>query len=424
MKSSEWIEKITRGELDSSFSQLYSRNIKTNKERVLSLLNKEIQYFGGSQVGIYASPGRTELGGNHTDHNHGAVLAASIDLDTLGVFSPREDKKVIIRSEGYHQVIEVDLEDLAPRKEEEETSEALIRGIAGYFVKKGRPISGFQGCVSSNVLRGSGLSSSASFEILIGAVQNDLACSEDEGPVFLAMAGQYAENVYFGKPCGLMDQLACAHGGIISIDFKDPSNPHIKPVDYQFAPKGYTLAVLDTGGSHADLTRDYSMIPMEMKKVASYFGEETLGSLSIEDIYKALPDLRRKVGDRPVLRALHFMRDTAKAKAMVDYLLQDDLDSYLKLVAASGLSSFTCLQNIIPQGAEEEQPVAFALGYCQSRWGDQVPLRVHGGGFAGTIQLYIPDPLLEEVHQELQRVFGPRALTEIHIRPKGYSRLA
>ncbi|WP_028975234.1 galactokinase [Spirochaeta cellobiosiphila] len=423
MTSQKLIESIEQGQFDDCFRDLYGKKLESNKKRYIDLLTWESDIFHSSQVHLFSSPGRTELGGNHTDHNHGVVLAGSVQLDTIGAFSKRDDLKVIVHSEGYDKVIEVDLSDLTLVKPIENT-ESLILGVAKYFIDHGKEICGFEGCVSSNVLRGSGLSSSAAFEVLIAYAIDQLANNADSGPVFYALAAKYAENVYFGKPCGLMDQLACAHGGIISIDFCEPTEPIIEPVDYNFSQHSYTLAVLNTGGSHADLTDDYGSIPFEMGNVAKHFEHSVLAGISKEELIRDIPKLREEWGDRPVLRALHFVDETLRARKMANVLLDNNLEEYLNLVRDSGDSSFMMLQNVIPAGSAEEQPMAFALGVCQSLWKSELIYRVHGGGFAGTIQLYIPDQIKVEVTKTLSAIFGEDALTDLHIRSKGYYKLA
>jgi len=348
---------------------------------------------------IFSTPGRTELGGNHTDHNHGKVLAGAVNLDTLAAVSPRSDNRVIIDSEGYPRV-EVDISTLTPQKSEKNTTEALVRGIAAYFIDHGHRVGGFQASTTSRILKGSGLSSSAAVEVLIGTIWNNLYNDDTLSSVELAKAGQFAENNYFGKPCGLMDQTACAHGGIIGIDFREPANPAIEPVHLTFAEYGWTLAVVDTGGNHADLTNDYAAIPEEMQAAAQVLGKTVCRDISYAELLSHAGAIREACGDRAFLRALHFINDNSRVQQQIDALKQHDIKRYLSLVRESGKSSLCCLQNIFPCSNPAEQGISVGLAMTEEFFRSHQPskdklqekgaARVHGGGFAGTIQAYIP----------------------------------
>ena len=384
-----------------------------------------------SEVAIVSAPGRTELAGNHTDHNNGRVLCASVDLDVLAVVSPRSDSLVRIESEGYGGIIEVDVSNTAPRADERELPHALARGVAAAFAEAGRPVSGFDATVTSSVASGSGLSSSAAFEVFIGTTfvflpgrlsrrGGGTGVRELGGDdvLFVARAGQRAENEYFGKPCGLMDQIACAHGGIVSIDFSgDP--PDITPVNFDFSTAGYALAVVDTGGSHADLTSDYAAVPGEMRAVARQLGGRVLADCSEDALHEQLANIRSTCGDRAVLRALHFFSENRRVARMIEALAVGDADSYLRLVRESGESSGMLLQNYYPPHTPSEQGIGLGA-YIARRFLDVRKLsgaaRVHGGGFAGTIQVYVPIGEWQAFLTAMEEIFGGGSVTRLRIR--------
>lgn len=372
---------------------------------------------------FYSAPGRTELGGNHTDHNHGRVLAAAVDLDCIAAVRPRRDLLVRIESEGY-EPFRLDLSDLAPRAVEEGTTAALVRGVAAWLRERhGAALRGFDASMASTVLSGSGLSSSAAVEVLLGTVLADLSglrlsCVE------LARIGQYAENRYFGKPCGLMDQTASAVGGITAIDFADPEAPEVRRIDYDFATAGLSLAVVNTGGSHADLTPEYAAIPAEMKAVAAFLGKPWLRGTTRAELALRAAGIRAACGDRAFLRAWHFAGEDLRAAAMADALSAGDPVRYLALVRESGDSSWRFLQNLHPVARPAEQGPGLALALAEAALGGQGAFRVHGGGFAGTVQVYVPHGRMGAVRQALEPVFGTGSVMEISVRPVGAAIIA
>ena len=378
--------------------------------------------FGEAEPGIWSAPGRTEIGGNHTDHQHGLVLAGSVDADMLAAAAPNGTDTVRLKSEGY-PMLELRLDVLSPVESEKGTTAALVRGMCAQCAERGFAVRGFDACVCSNVPQGSGLSSSAAFEILVGAVLNSLFCGDSLGATELAIMGQKAENVYFGKPCGLMDQMACAWGGIIAIDFQDPAAPVVTPVDFDFASAHHSLCMIDLGSDHANLTAEYAAIPGELAAVSAAFGKKYLREVKEEDFIARVPELRRKVGDRAVLRAVHIYNDNRRVKAMIAALDRGDFDSFLALVRQSGLSSWMFLQNVIVCGSTGDQAAGIALALCERVLGERGAFRIHGGGFGGTVQVFVPDELLESFCAELEAVFGPGSCHVMKIRPSGFCRL-
>jgi galactokinase len=384
-------------------------------------------------IRLFTAAGRTELGGNHTDHNQGKVLAASIQMDQAAAAAPRKDKTVIFRSTGYPDVV-VDLSDLAPRPGERETTEALIRGIAAEFAKRGVAVRGFTANASSTVLTGSGLSSSAAVEVLFGRIFDNFYGGGGCNALEIARIGQRAENDYFGKPSGLMDQTACASGGAVAIDFADAAHPLVKHFDFDLASAGYCLCVVDTRGSHADLTPDYAAIPEEMKAVARFFGKPVLRELDPEELLAHAVELRKALGDRALLRAIHFFEENRRVDAMQDALekMYTALDSkekqwafgkYLDLVNESGASSWDLLQNIYSPGNPREQGIALALTLTRKLLRDSGACRIHGGGFAGTMQAYVPEDCFEDYKTSMEKIFGEASVTVLSIRPVGAEEL-
>lgn len=386
--------------------------------RFVQLVEKHQRLFGHENPSLYSTAGRTELGGNHTDHNLGRVLAATINLDTIAAVTKREDLKVILTSEGYPSV-EVDLANLAVQESEKNTTEALVRGIAAAFRKRGLTIGGWQANTTSRVLKGSGLSSSAAVEVLCGTIFNHLYNVDALTPVDLAIIGKFSENTYFGKPSGLMDQMACAYGGIIGIDFADEANPVIQPIQYSFSEQGYHLCIVDTGGNHADLTPSYASVPTEMRQVASFFGKHHLREVDQEAFTKALPELRKTLNnDRCILRAIHFFAENERVESMLKALKDNEINSYLEFVRQSGESSFCFLQNLYPSFFPEDQGLSLAIAMTKAMLGGNATVRVHGGGFAGTIQAYVPKADLERYVQGMEAVFGKKSVTTIAVRSK------
>ena len=385
------------------------------------LVSQHKEQFGDKELHLFSSPGRTELGGNHTDHNHGLVLAASINIDSIAVCSRNDKNVVTIFSEGHDKPFIVKLNDLISKKEEEGTTNALIRGIAYRFAELGFSIGGFNAFITSEVFIGSGLSSSASIEVLIGTVFNALYNGNEISSDQIALAGQYAENNFFGKPCGLMDQMACVVGGIIAIDFKNPQSPLIEKVDFNFESSGYKLIVVNAGGSHEDLTNDYSSIPKEMKSVANSFGKEVCRDIQMDNLLLKIQELRSVVGDRAILRAMHYLEENEKVTKQVEALRKNDFNKYLKLVNQSGDSSFKWLQNIYSPKNVYEQGVSLALAITE-RYIDGIlegACRVHGGGFAGTIQVFLPVEHVLDYIKLIESVFGTGSARILTIRSAG-----
>ena len=405
------------------YGDKYDRN--DMDQRYESLLRRHEELFGVSEdkVALFSTAGRTELAGNHTDHNLGMVIAGTINLDTIAAVSLRDDSKVIVNSEGFPEVV-VDITDLEIKKEEENTTHALLRGIAKAFTDRGIKIGGWQANTTTRVLKGSGLSSSAAIEVLCAEIFNNLFNDDKLEPVELAKISQYAENVYFGKPSGLMDQIGCAQGGVVGIDFRDNKNPVLTPIAIDFEKFGYDLVIVDTKGNHADLTGEYAAVPVEMKEVAAFFGKSVLREVDYEEFIDGLPQLREKIkNDRAILRAFHYFNENLRVKAMLDCLKEDDFDSYLYYVEESGNSSFKYLQNVYPAINVKEQGLSLALAVSEDFLYGEGVCRVHGGGFAGTIQAYVPKDLTEDYIELIDSIFGPGSATVLAIRKKPTCRL-
>ena len=370
----------------------------------------------------FSAPGRTEIGGNHTDHQHGCVLAAAVNLETEAIVWLDEANTIQIESDGYPAVT-VELDDLTVREDEKNTTAALIRGVASKFVQLGAKLSGFRARVHSTVLPGSGLSSSAAFEVLIGTILNELFFNKKLTPVEIAQIGQYAENVYFGKPCGLMDQMASAVGGMVYIDFADPREPKVQKLDVDLAKYGYGLCIIDTGADHADLTDEYAAIPQKLAQLCRCFDRDYLREIPREKFIRKLPELRGKVSDRAILRALHIYQENDRVEQMAEALRWDDFDAFLELVNESGRSSWMYLQNITPAGAVDHQEMAVALALCKMHLCGEGACRVHGGGFAGTIQAFVPLDRLTKFKQEIETYLGEGSCHVLEIRSQGGIRI-
>lgn len=366
----------------------------------------------------FSAPGRTEIGGNHTDHQHGCVLAAAVNLETVADVTLNGTDRIFVQSEGY-PAFYVDLNDLSIRENEINTTAALVRGIAAAFAQRGAKLRGFDMAVRSTVLPGSGLSSSAAFEVLVGTILNELFFDKKLNPVEIAQIGQYAENVYFGKPCGLMDQTASSVGGMVYIDFADPERPVVEKIDFDFEKAGYGLCIIDSGADHADLTDEYAAITRELKALCRCFGKEYLRQIPEEDFIAALPSLRGKVSDRAILRAIHVYRENDRVNAQVKALKEKNVDAFLKLVTASGHSSWMYLQNISPAGAVDKQPVAVALALCDTLLRGRGACRVHGGGFAGTVQAFVPNEMLGAFQKAVENTLGEGSCHILNIRSDG-----
>ena len=374
--------------------------------------------FGGAPERYFSAPGRTEIGGNHTDHQRGRVLAAAVNLDTQAAVRLNGKDCIRIQSQGY-PLCEVDLKVLTPQAEEINGTASLIRGVAARFAQLGCEVKGFDAYCESTVLPGSGLSSSAAYEVLIGTILNHLFFDGRVSAPEIAMIGQYAENVFFGKPCGLMDQTASSVGGLVTIDFFEKENPNIRSVDFDFSACGHALCIIDSRASHADLTDEYAAIPGELKNICAHFGKDVLTQIDPGDFYAAIPVLREKCGDRAVMRAIHFYQENERVPQQVAALEQGDFDKFLALVKESGFSSFMYLQNVIPAGRTRNQEMAIALGLCEHYLRDRGAYRVHGGGFAGTVQAFVPFDLLDSFRAGIDAVLGQGACHVLSIRPQG-----
>ncbi len=417
---------LSSGTFDSTLAAFYSADgtqasLEHSRERAIRVVKGFQASFTPSERGraaLFSGPGRTEIGGNHTDHQHGHVLCASVDMDMLACAAPNRTDVIRIQSEGY-PALEVKLNSLLPREQERNSSTALVRGVAAKIQEQGYALSGFDAYVSSNVLSGSGLSSSAAYEILIGSIINHFFCADALDAVQLAKIGQYAENIYFGKPCGLMDQMGASVGGAVAIDFLDPASPIMEKVDYDFTKSGHALCIVDSGSCHADLTSDYAAITQEMGAVAAYFGKSVLREVPEEDFRLAIQTLRVICGDRAVLRAMHFFEDDRRAVQEAQALKAGDFKKFLSLVNASGRSSTALLQNTWAIANPKQQAVPLALAEGERLLDGTGAIRVHGGGFAGTIQAFVPNEKVDTFKAGMETLLGPGKCHILHIRPQG-----
>lgn len=426
MKTAELKQALAGTTLDSRFCENYgSAALETQKARYLHAVEEFEKLYGADrEAALYSVAGRSELSGNHTDHNHGCVIAASIDLDIIAVASPSAGSVIRVKSEGFPEdVVDFGVYS-APNPARYEKSDSLIAGMVAGFRKEGLAVGGFDAYTTSNVLKGSGISSSAAFEDMIGNILNYVYNDGKVSNVEIAKLAQYAENRFFGKPCGLMDQMACAVGGIIAIDFRDPSAPVIEQTDFDLSAAGYNLCIVNTGGNHADLTGDYASVPAEMKSVAAYFGKEVLRDTDENAVLAAIPALREKVGDRAILRALHFFAENRRVAAQKAALKAGDLDTFLANVIASGRSSFCYLQNVYTTKNVSEQGLSLALCLAERVLsGKRAAWRVHGGGFAGTIQAFVPTEDVAEFRAVMDAAFGEGRCMVLRVRPEGALRV-
>lgn len=414
------LSKLNNGEFDSLFRKLYGQDaVEAQRNRYIEAVNSYTALYGEEDdLWLFSAPGRTEIGGNHTDHNHGCVLAGSVNLDVIAVAAPTSEAAIHVKSAGYNMDV-IDLSDLNVNKAQRNRSASLIRGVADRFCQLGYAVSGFRAYTTSNVLKGSGLSSSAAFEVLIGTILNHLFNSGIVDPVEIAKISQYAENVHFGKPCGLMDQMASSVGGIISIDFENTSEPIIKAVDFDFAKSGHRLCIVDVGGDHANLTHEYAAITTEMKQISGELGVSFLRETNYETLLAAIPSIRAKYGDRAVLRALHFFGDNHRVGQQVAALEKGDFETFKQLVIKSGHSSFEYLQNIYSNSAIVHQEISLALALAQRVLDGKGAWRVHGGGFGGTTQNFVPEEMVSEFTDVMESVFGKGSCHILSIRPLG-----
>ncbi|MBR1703870.1 MAG: galactokinase [Clostridia bacterium] len=420
MTALEWNNYIATEAFLEAVRPLYvdEQLLPEQRARYTKTLEEFVALYGDGELEFYSAPGRSEVGGNHTDHQRGRVLACSLNLDVIAVVRKRTDGMIRVKSEGYPEDT-VDLKVLEPVPEEEGSSRALIRGVAAALREKGYGIGGFDAYTTSNVLQGSGMSSSAAFEVLLGTILSGLYNDGAISPVEVAKASQVAENRFFGKPSGLLDQMACAVGNLVTIDFADPEDPKVRKVEADFASFGHSLCITDTKGSHADLTTDYAAVPAEMKQVAAYFGKEVLREVDEELFRLELPKVRAAVGDRPVLRAIHWFEETKRAGAEVAALEIGDFDSFLNLVRASGDSSYKYLQNVYSARHPERQEVPVALAVSDLVLGKKGAFRVHGGGFAGTIQAFVPEEKVNHYRRKMDELFGEGSCHILYVRPVG-----
>lgn len=405
--------------MKAGVKHLYGAGWEQEKARYEEIRAGFETFFGDSQEArFFSAPGRTEIGGNHTDHNHGRVLAAAINLDVVGMAKTNGLEVIRLKSVEYDRVDEVDITSLAPNQSDY-GSRSLIRGICARCKELGYEIGGFDCFTKTRVLKGSGLSSSAAFEILVVTVVSCLFNGGEIDPVTAAMIAQYAENVYFGKPCGLLDQMASSVGGVTAMDFHNPQKPVIEKRELDLAAYGYALCVVDTGGNHADLTDEYAAIPAEMKKAAAFFGKEFLRDVDEKEFYQNIKALRAAAGDRAVLRAMHFFDDDRLAAAEAKALEQGDFEGFLRMVRDSGRSSLLRLQNVFASSAPAEQGITLALAVAESLLQGRGACRVHGGGFAGTMQAYVPLDLLDAYREGMEKVFGEGACHVLSVRDVG-----
>ena len=389
-------------------------------DRFEKVIDGFCENFGEAEdLRIFSAPGRTEIGGNHTDHQHGAVIAGGLNLDVVGVCRPNGTNEIRVQSEGYPMSI-VNLSELKPNEKEFGSSEALIRGVAAKFTEMGYEVSGFDAYATSNVLKGSGMSSSAAYEVFLGNIINNLFANGEVNAVEIAKIGQFAENVYFGKPCGLLDQMASSVSGMVAMDFCDVEKPFVEKIDFDFAKTEHALCIIDTGADHSDLTDEYAAITVEMRKVANFFGKDFLNEVTKEEFMAKIKDIREAINDdRAVLRAYHYFNETQRAKEEANALKAGDFNKFLSIVKKSGLSSYMYLQNVYASSMPNAQAVSLSLALCDEILGDRGAYRVHGGGFAGTIQAFVPFDILDEFKTKIEAVLGEGMCHILSIRPVG-----
>lgn len=423
MRANELIAILREGGL-SKYSSLYS-DLEQETERIIDAINSFTKNYGNDRdIEIFSVPGRSEIIGNHTDHNYGKVMAGAINRDILAIVSKNDEDVIRFCSEGYSKD-QINISDVSyPDRFRKYTSRALVAGMANAFINAGHKIGGYDAYSCTEVMKGSGLSSSAAFEVMVGNILNHLyndGCVDNKE---IAKYAQYSENVYFGKPCGLMDQMACAVGGFVYIDFEDNANPVVEQVNFSLADAGYSLCIVNTGGSHAGLNEDYASVPAEMKSVAVHLGREVLRGLTEDDVVKAIPMLRKRTGDRAILRAIHFLRENERVEQARSALKSNDLDAFYKIILASGRSSYQYLQNVYTNNNPFEQGISLALCIADGvLTGKSGAYRVHGGGFAGTIQAFVKNEDLDEFISTMNLAFGEGSVLPLNIRPLGAVKL-
>ena len=417
-----WKQELSDGVHAARLASLYCcapAETASEAARYAAVLDGLEKTFGShAEAGLYSAPGRTEIGGNHTDHQHGRVLAGSVNIDMIAAAAPNDKNQLRVQSEGYDLCV-IDLNDLEARKEEENTTASLLRGECAAFTQRGAKLAGLDVYISSNVPKGSGVSSSAAFEVLIGVILNDCFMAEKVSPIAIAQIGQWAENVYFGKPCGLMDQMASSVGNIITIDFADPAHPDVEPVAVDFSKAGLALCILDSCADHADLTDEYAAVPAECRAVAAVCGGEVLRDVPFDTFLAKLPECRKQCGDRAVLRAFHIYADNDRVAKQVAALREGDFDTFLSLVTESGDSSWEYLQNVIPAGYKEHQEMGVTIAAAKHYLNGKGAVRVHGGGFAGTAQAFVPVEMLADFKAHMEAILGEGRCHVLSIRPEG-----
>ena len=420
MKSKDIKDRIKNGSLTDRLNEIYidNRVIEHQTLRYINAVERFEDIYGETDIELYSAPGRSEVCGNHTDHQHGQILAASINLDAIAVVAASDDGMIRVVSDGYDEIC-ISTDDIEKYSKEEGTTAALIRGVMKGAVSRGYSLGGCKAYVTSEVLIGAGLSSSAAFETLIGTIISYMFNDGKIDPVTIAIIGQYAENVYFGKPCGLMDQMACSVGNLVHVDFADPKDPKVEKIDFDLNRQGYSLCITDTKGSHADLTHEYAAIPEEMKQVANLLGRQYLTGLTLEEVYSSMDILREKCGDRAVLRAIHLITENERVKRCVDCMKQDDIKGFLRCIKESGDSSYKYLQNVYCSSDVTHQNVSLALSISEQLLGDDGVCRVHGGGFAGTIQAFVKDEAVDRYLNGMDRIFGAGSCKILKIRGSG-----
>ena len=421
MKVKEMIAAIESGRFDENLKAVYVTDdaVEKQKPRYVETLNDFGELFGyDREVSIMSAPGRTEVCGNHTDHNNGKVLAASINLDAIAVASKNDDNTIRVKSKG-HRMNVVDLNDLEPNEDNFGDSTTLVQGVAAGIKNLGYAVSGFDACTTSDVMGGSGLSSSAAFEVLLGSVLSYMFNDGKISAVDIAKVAQYSENVFFGKPCGLLDQMASSVGTFVSIDFKSTKDPVINKIDYDFASSGHSLCIVDTHGNHSDLTDDYAAVRAEMESVAKAMGKNVLREITYEEFFEELPNLAGKVNDRALLRAIHFFGENKRVDKAVACLEANDFDGFKQVIIESGRSSFMLNQNVYTPKNPTEQKLSLALAVSKEILDGKGAWRVHGGGFAGTIQAFVPNEILDEYKTAIEGIFGEGSCHILIIRPVG-----
>ncbi|MDD7358481.1 MAG: galactokinase family protein, partial [Eubacterium coprostanoligenes] len=398
MNVNELIAAINDGTYDENLKAVYvtDKAVEEQKPRYVETLNDFGELFGyDREVNIMSAPGRTEVCGNHTDHNNGKVLAASINLDAIAVVSKNDDNIIRVKSKG-HKMNVVDLDDLVPNEANFGSSTTLVQGVAATIKNLGYTVAGFDACTTSDVMGGSGLSSSAAFEVLLGSILSYMFNDGKISPVEIAKVAQYSENVFFGKPCGLLDQMASSVGTFVTIDFKSTKDPVIKKIDFDFSKSGHSLCIVDTHGNHSDLTDDYAAVRAEMESVAQALGKNVLREVSYEEFFAALPELTGRVNDRAILRAIHFFNENKRVEKAVECLENNDFEGFKQVIIDSGRSSFMLNQNVYTPKNPTEQKLSLALAISKELLDGKGAWRVHGGGFAGTIQAFVPNDMLDE----------------------------